>query len=80
MFRGKADVIALISAALTKRGCHVIQSSGDAAVDIVKATVERSHHCTTTLLGEDTDLLACSYIIPEQTIRSLISVLMQARS
>ena len=53
----KADIIALISAALTKRGSHVIQSLGDANVDIVKATVEREHHCTTTLVGEDTDLL-----------------------
>ena len=30
---------------------------GDADVDIIKATVERSRHCTTTLVGEDTDLL-----------------------
>ena len=37
----KADIIALVSAALTKRGSHVIQSPGDANVDIVKATVER---------------------------------------
>ena len=55
--KNKADIIALISAALTKRGCHVTQSPGDADVDIVKAAVERSHHCTTTLVGEDTDLL-----------------------
>ena len=55
--KNKADMIALISTALTKRGCHVIQSPGDADVDIVKATVERSGHCTTTLVGEDTDLL-----------------------
>ena len=33
------------------------QSPGDADVDIVKATVERSHHCTTALVGEDTDFL-----------------------
>ena len=26
-------------------------------VDIVKAIAERSHHCTTTLISEDTDLL-----------------------
>ena len=55
--KNKANMIALISTALTKRGCHVIQSPGDADVDIVKATVERSRHCTTTLVGEDTDLL-----------------------
>jgi len=42
---------------LTKRGCHVIQSPGDADVDIIKATVERSRHWATTLVGEDTDLL-----------------------
>ena len=48
--KNKADMIALISTALTKRGCHVIQSPGDADVDIVKATVERSRHCTTTCL------------------------------
>ena len=55
--KNKADMIALISTALTKRGCHVIQSPRDADIDIVKATVERSRHCTTTLVGEDTDLL-----------------------
>jgi len=55
--KNKADTIALISTALTKKGCHVIQSPGDADVDIVKATVERSRHCTTTLIGEDRDLL-----------------------
>ena len=54
--KNKADMIVLISTALTKRGCHVIQSPGDADVDIVQATVERSRHCTTTLFGEDTDL------------------------
>ena len=55
--KNKADIITLTSTALTKRGCHVIQSSEDADVVIVKATVERSRHCTTTLVGEDTDLL-----------------------
>jgi hypothetical protein len=55
--QNKANIIALISTALTKRGCHVIQSPGDADIDIVKTTVQQSHHCTTTLVGEDTDLL-----------------------
>ena len=50
-------MIALISTALIKRGCHVIQSSGDADVDIAMATVEHAHHCSTTLVGEDTDLM-----------------------
>ena len=35
--------------------CHSV--TRDADVDIVKATVERTRHCTTTLVGEDTDLL-----------------------
>ena len=55
--KNKADMIALISTTLIKRTWYVIQSPGDAYVDIVKATVERSRHCTTTLVGDDTDLL-----------------------
>ena len=35
--------------------CHSV--TRDADVDVVKATVERSRHCITTLVGEDTDLL-----------------------
>jgi len=55
--KNKSDMIALISTELTKRGCRDIQSPGDADVDIVKTTVERSGYCSTTLVGEDTDLL-----------------------
>ncbi len=55
--KNKANTIALISTALIKRGCHVIQSLGDADVDIARAAVERAHHCSTTLVGEDTDLM-----------------------
>ena len=50
-------MIALISTALTQKGCHVIQSAGHADVDIVMKTIERFRHCTTTLVGEDIDLL-----------------------
>ena len=55
--KNKVCVIALISAAVTKKGCHVIQSLWYADVDIVEATVERYYHWTTTLVGDDTDLL-----------------------
>ncbi|KAH3866989.1 hypothetical protein DPMN_030113 [Dreissena polymorpha] len=55
--KNKAGMIALINTALTIRGCNVVVLPGDADVDIVKATVERSLHSTTTLIGEDTDLL-----------------------
>ena len=43
---------------LEKKGCTVINASGDAEVDIVEAAVEASEHQPTTLIGdEDTDLL-----------------------
>ena len=47
----------LISAQLRNRGCNVINVSGDADVDIVKTAVDSSHQHSTTLIGEDTDLL-----------------------
>ncbi|KAH3801593.1 hypothetical protein DPMN_155248 [Dreissena polymorpha] len=50
-------MIALISTALIKRGCYVGLSTGDVDVDILNATEERSRHRTTTLVGDDTDLL-----------------------
>ena len=55
--KNKEGMITLISTELTKRGCRVIQASGDADIDIVKATVDCSQLCSTTLVGEDTDLL-----------------------
>ncbi|KAH3860436.1 hypothetical protein DPMN_023335 [Dreissena polymorpha] len=48
-------MIAMISTARAKRVCYVVVSPGDD--DIVKATEEQSRHSTTTLIGEDTDLL-----------------------
>ncbi|KAJ8280237.1 hypothetical protein GJAV_G00052180 [Gymnothorax javanicus] len=42
---------------LEKKGCTVINASGDADVDIVKAAVKASEHQPITLIGEDTDLL-----------------------
>ena len=51
--KNKADMIDLNSTTLTKRECHVIREPGDADIDIAKTTVERSLHCTTTLVGED---------------------------
>ncbi|KAH3797360.1 hypothetical protein DPMN_150940 [Dreissena polymorpha] len=50
-------MITLISTALTIRGCNIFVSPVGADIDIVKATGEISRHCTTTLIGEDTDLL-----------------------
>ena len=54
----KEGLISLISAQLSNRGCYVINAPGDADVDIVKTAVDSSHHRhSTTLIGEDTDLL-----------------------
>jgi hypothetical protein len=55
--KNKQALINLISDSLRKKGCHVVHAEGDADVDIVKATVEVSASKSTTLIGEDTDLL-----------------------
>ena len=47
----------MISDELRERNCTVVNALGDADVDIVKAAVEASHLHTTTLIGEDTDLI-----------------------
>ena len=48
---------AVVLERLRQKGCHVIQAEGDADVDIVKAAVTMCISCSTTLVGEDTDLL-----------------------
>ena len=53
----KQRLIQMISDELKERGCTVVNSIGDADVDIVRAAVESSLLHTTTLIGEDTDLL-----------------------
>ena len=53
----KQPLIRLISERMRERGCHVIQAKEDADVDIVKAAVSMASSKTTTLIGEDTDLL-----------------------
>ena len=50
-------MIRLISDKLRQNGCTVVQASGDADVDIVEAAVSSSMTKSTTLIGEDTDLL-----------------------
>ena len=53
----KQRLIRMISDELRKRDCTVVNAPGDADVDIVKDAVETSLLHTTTLIGEDTDLL-----------------------
>jgi len=47
----------MVSDELRKTGCTVVNTPGDADVLIVKAAVEKSLQHTTTLIGEDADLL-----------------------
>ena len=53
----KHALIKLISGRLREKGCDNIQAEGDADLDIVKAAVAMSAYKSTTLIGEDTDLL-----------------------
>ena len=53
----KYGLIRLISECMREKGFHVIQAEEDADVDIMKAAVSIASFKTTTLTGEDTDLL-----------------------
>ena len=53
----KQGLIDLVTEELQMKDCKVINASGDADVDIVKAAIKASQHQPTTLIGEDTDLL-----------------------
>ena len=53
----KHALIQLISGRLREKGWHTIQAEGDADLDVVKAAVAMSAYKSTTLIGEDTDLL-----------------------
>ncbi|KAI3379074.1 hypothetical protein SNEBB_002215 [Seison nebaliae] len=53
----KEAIIQLITERLRQRDCIVIQAEGDADVEIAKAAATMSSFKSTTLVGEDTDLL-----------------------
>ena len=55
--RNKQNMIDLISKKIRGKGCELINAPGDADVQIVKAAVLSSLTRSTTLIGEDTDLL-----------------------
>lgn len=59
MSRGenKQSLINLITENLVSRGCKVINAKGDADMDIVKAALHSAEHHSTTVVGEDTDIL-----------------------
>jgi len=53
----KQRLIQMISYELREKDCTVVNALRDADVDMVKAAVEASRLHTTTLIGEDTNLL-----------------------
>ena len=53
----KQQLISSASDELKRVGCTVIQAKGDADMDITKAAVDTVHSYSTTLIGEDIDLL-----------------------
>ncbi|KAG1691496.1 hypothetical protein GQR58_007434 [Nymphon striatum] len=53
----KQHLISLISDELERVGCTVIQAEADAGVDIAKTAVNIASVHSTTLIGQDTDLL-----------------------
>lgn len=53
----KQRIIDLTGMHLTQQGCQVVHSNDDADLDIVMACVESAKTQTTTLIGEDTDLI-----------------------
>lgn len=53
----KHHFIALVAEKLTECGVNAVHSERDADVDIVKASIAMSQNFSTTLIGEDTDLL-----------------------
>ena len=68
----KHALIKLISGRLREKGCHTIQAEGDADLDIVKAAIAMSAYKSTTLIGEDTDLLVLLlYHVPANNCKRL---------
>ena len=53
----KQQIIRLITEELRQRKCNVIQAEDDADVEIAKAAVTMAQFKSTTVIGEDTDLL-----------------------
>ena len=55
--KNKTPVINMLAISLQQRDCTVIQTGGDADVDMVKSAVAISIDRSTSLIAEDTDIL-----------------------
>lgn len=67
----KQKMIHLISQTLRDEGCEVINAPGDADVEIVKNAVQSAVTRSTTLIGEDTDLLVLLLFYAKATDKDL---------
>ena len=67
----KQKMIDLISQTLRDEGCEVNNAPGDADVEIVKAAVQSAVTRSTTLIGEDTDLLLLLLFYAKATEKDL---------
>ena len=67
----KQALITMIAGRLENKGCHVVHAEGDADVDIVKAAITMSSFQSTTLIGEDTDLLVLLLFYAESSSHDL---------
>ena len=67
----KQNIIDMISVKMQKKGCHVINSLGDADADIAKVAVKAAHYGVTTVIGEDTDLLVLLLFYANADIKDL---------
>lgn len=53
----KTKIIALLGNQLISNGCEVVNTTGDAEMDVVKEGVKSCSKMNTTIIGEDSDLL-----------------------
>ena len=67
----KQNIIDMISVKMQKKGCHVINSLGDADADIAKVAVKAAHYDVTNVIGEDTDLLVLLLFCANADIKDL---------
>ena len=64
-------IIELISKKLKGKGCKVVNAPGDADAPIVKADVRIVVSHSTTLIGEDTDLLVLLLLYAHQENKNI---------
>ena len=67
----KQGLIYFATEEVKKKGCTVVNASGDAHMEIVKVVIKASQNQPTTLIEEDTDLLILLFYYVEANDRAL---------